>query len=220
MPIKIKLWKSLLLNKNYNTNPYYNIIHRLRRRFNIALKGRVKSGPTLRMLGMSKEEFKVYFESKFTEGMTWDAYLKGKIHIDHIIPCSFFDLSIPQNQAICFYYKNLQPLWGSDNASKQDDIEWTPENIALLAALKARPDISDFSTVPEKPSFEEEDAEEDAEEESEEDVEYGYADIFELGDEIDPQNENLCDFSEPTLEDNLDVFDKDTAFCSPLAFMG
>jgi hypothetical protein len=55
-------------------------------------------------------------ESLFLEGMSWDNY--GKWHIDHIRPCSSFDLSDTEQQKICFNYKNLQPLWAEDNLRK------------------------------------------------------------------------------------------------------
>lgn len=42
--------------------------------------------------------------------MTWDNY--GKYwHIDHIIPCSSFDLTDIEQQKKCFHYTNLQPLF-------------------------------------------------------------------------------------------------------------
>ena len=46
----------------------------------------------------------------------WDNY--GEWHIDHIRPCSSFDLTIQEQQVQCFNYKNLQPLWAIDNISK------------------------------------------------------------------------------------------------------
>lgn len=42
----------------------------------------------------------------------------GKWNIDHIKPCTKFDLSDPKQQEICFNYKNLQPLWAVDNIRK------------------------------------------------------------------------------------------------------
>ena len=50
--------------------------------------------------------------------MNWDVYMKGGIHIDHIIPCKNFDLTDPNQQKKCFHYSNLQPLWGLDNLKK------------------------------------------------------------------------------------------------------
>jgi hypothetical protein len=42
----------------------------------------------------------------------------GLWHVDHIRPCASFDLTDPEQQAICFHYTNLQPLWAIDNIKK------------------------------------------------------------------------------------------------------
>ena len=42
--------------------------------------------------------------------MTWENY--GKYwHIDHIVPCYYFDLLKEEEQKRCFHYTNLQPLF-------------------------------------------------------------------------------------------------------------
>jgi len=48
--------------------------------------------------------------------MSWNNH--GEWHIDHIKPCTSFDLSKLSEQKKCFHYKNLQPLWAKDNLSK------------------------------------------------------------------------------------------------------
>ena len=50
--------------------------------------------------------------------MTWEDFMNGKIHIDHIRPCASFNLNDPSQQKICFHYTNLQPLWAKDNLRK------------------------------------------------------------------------------------------------------
>lgn len=84
-----------------------------------------KSESTENLLGISIEKCCSHIEAQFTDGMTWDNMGKGGWHIDHIIPCAFFDLSKPSHQKICFNYQNLQPLWESDNCSKGDKIHWS-----------------------------------------------------------------------------------------------
>jgi len=57
-------------------------------------------------------------ETKFLEGMDWDNYGIYGWHIDHIKPCSLFNLENIEEQKKCFHYTNLQPLWAIDNLKK------------------------------------------------------------------------------------------------------
>ena len=81
---------------------------------------RGKRDKSLFLLGCSFEDLKRHLESQFTEGMNWDNY--GEWHIDHIIPCSSYDFSKVDQQAECFNYKNLQPLWAAENIRKSNKI--------------------------------------------------------------------------------------------------
>lgn len=49
--------------------------------------------------------------------MSWDNY-GTDWHIDHIVPCAYFDLTNENHQRVCFNWRNLQPLWKKDNLSK------------------------------------------------------------------------------------------------------
>ena len=68
------------------------------------------------LIGCNLENLKIHLEKKFLHGMTWDNY--GEWHVDHIIPCAAFNLSIEEEQKRCFHFTNLQPLWAKDNLSK------------------------------------------------------------------------------------------------------
>ncbi len=102
------------------TDIQYKIKKNLRTRIYLALSGINKSGSMSEFLGIDIDGFKIYLECMFYEGMTWGNY--GEWHIDHKIPCSFYDLSDVDNQKKCFHYTNLQPLWAKDNLSKGDKI--------------------------------------------------------------------------------------------------
>lgn len=104
--------------KRMMQNIDFRIKKNLRGRVYVALKRGVKSTPTMELLGCTIDEFKSHFESLFTEGMSWDKYMEGGIHIDHKIPCISFDLTKEEEQKKCFHYTNLQPLWAIDNLKK------------------------------------------------------------------------------------------------------
>lgn len=99
-----------------NTN--VAIKHALSRRIRNAVKYGFKSKNTLTLLGCSLEHFKTYLESKFEDGMTWENHGLQGWHIDHIRPCTSFDLTDEAQQKQCFHYTNTQPLWAKDNWSK------------------------------------------------------------------------------------------------------
>lgn len=96
----------------------YRILHNLRTRLILAIKDKLKSAHTKELVGCTIKELKIYLESKFRAGMSWDNYGRKGWHIDHIVPCSKFDLSHPEEQRKCFHYTNLQPLWAIDNCIK------------------------------------------------------------------------------------------------------
>ena len=103
-------------------DPMFRITKALRGRINAALKGISKSAKTLDLLGCSLDFFKQYLENKFRDGMSWGNY--GKFwHLDHVKPCSKFDLMLIDEQKKCFNYANLQPLLVFENLSKYDKYE-------------------------------------------------------------------------------------------------
>ena len=114
------------LNQKYyerlKNNVQANLAHTLRNRFNHAVNKEAKRGSAVRNLGCSIEDFKVYLESKFEDGMNWDNKGMYGWHIDHIVPLDAFDLTdIEQVKKAC-HYTNLQPLWAEDNWKKRNKI--------------------------------------------------------------------------------------------------
>lgn len=101
----------------YKTDENFRLISTLRGRIRKVLHGKTKSAATRELLGCAVSELWDYLEARFQNDMTRENY--GKVwHVDHIIPCSRFDLSDPEQQRKCFHYTNLQPLFALDNISK------------------------------------------------------------------------------------------------------
>jgi len=110
-------------NKKYKQHRLENDIEfrlkkNLRARISNVLKGDYKSGSAIRDLGCSSKELKLYLESQFESGMSWDNYGLRGWHIDHIIPLCKFDLTNSQQFKLATHYTNLRPLWATDNWSK------------------------------------------------------------------------------------------------------
>ena len=105
----------------------YCIKERLRARIRkmVNSKNAFKHYSSFDLLGCSFEEFKTHIIKQFYGDMSWD---KKNFELDHIIPCSWFDLKNPKHQKICFNYKNIQPLTHDDNSKKKDKI-WINYNL-------------------------------------------------------------------------------------------
>lgn len=104
----------------YNSRPEVRVRMNLRRRVGDLICKTRKSAKTYSLIGCSPAFLVNWLEARFQDGMTWENY--GKWHIDHIIPCSSFDLSKEEQQRQCFHYSNLRPLWAQENISKGDKI--------------------------------------------------------------------------------------------------
>ncbi len=104
------------------TDPHTRIRDNLSLRMRLALKEQnlTKRNTTTDLVGCSIPFLKKYLENKFKKGMNWKNQGRYGWHIDHIKPCSKFDLSDPDQQKKCFNYKNLQPLWAEENIKKSN----------------------------------------------------------------------------------------------------
>ena len=119
---KRKINKVIAYQKiKHKTDMNWFLKKRLRSRLYNVLIGKNKSKSTMELLGVPNIDFfKTWIECKFKPGMTWEN--RHLWHIDHILPCSSFDLTKPEEQAKCFHYTNLQPLWASENLAKGSKI--------------------------------------------------------------------------------------------------
>ena len=110
--------RNAYFRKRYKNDEDFRITSILRSRLRQALKSQSakKSKRTLELVGCSIDELWKHLEKQFKDGMTRQNL--GKWHIDHIKPCSLFNLTDPEQQKECHNYKNLQPLWAIDNIKK------------------------------------------------------------------------------------------------------
>jgi len=94
-------WALRSKNKNYNWD---------KRSFNI---------------GYSIEELKNHLQKTMPEGYTWQDYLSGKLHIDHIIPINAFNFTSPKHIDFkkCWALNNLRLLPARENLTKSKKID-------------------------------------------------------------------------------------------------
>ncbi len=115
----IKNWYKIYNNKKYKIDINYRLRILISSRILSALKTNQtkKSNPSLILLGCSIPEYKYYLEQQFKPEMNWENH--GQIwEIDHIKPCSSFDLTKLEEQQKCFHYTNLQPLFKTTEISQ------------------------------------------------------------------------------------------------------
>jgi hypothetical protein len=106
--------------KRRNEDPIFRLKANLRGRLNRYCKYSKlnKRFNTMDSLGISPSEFKVYIESMFVDGMSWDNYGAGnnKWSIDHTKPlCT---ATTEKEVFILNHYTNLRPMWWFDNLAK------------------------------------------------------------------------------------------------------
>jgi len=105
-------------------DPSFRISGNLRnsiRKYIVNTKNRVKFKE---LIGYSVQFLIEHLEKQFIDDMSWDNY-GTKWHVDHIKPCTKFDLTIEEQQKMCYHYSNLRPLWAVDNIRKSNKWENT-----------------------------------------------------------------------------------------------
>jgi hypothetical protein len=110
------------LAKRRSEDSGFAIASRIRHRVYLAVRsaGAAKHARTMELVGCSREHLIAWIEGQFVDGMSWSN--RSQWHIDHIIPCSAFNLHDEGQQRIAFHYTNMRPVWAADNLAKKDRI--------------------------------------------------------------------------------------------------
>ena len=130
-PKKTEQEKRLYRREYYRHNYHSNIDFKIKKNISGRIRNMLKAFGTRKhisitkdfdsILGCSIQFFKEYIAAQFTDDMTWDNH--GSVwHLDHIIPCSYYDLTDHTQLLECFNYTNYQPLYVYDNLSKFNKI--------------------------------------------------------------------------------------------------
>jgi hypothetical protein len=144
-----KIWE----DKSERTKFYYrrnmkNIFFRIkimvRSRIKSALKtevGKRKYNKNIQInevekyIGCTIEQLKVHIESQFQEGMTWENWSRHGWHIDHIYPISQTKSQTKEDLIeelkMISNYKNLRPMWATENSQKHAKIIISLEEVLM-----------------------------------------------------------------------------------------
>lgn len=104
--------------KRRKNDPTWAIAKDISSRLSHILSGRQKCRKTLELMGCSRLQLMLHLESRFNFYMSWDNRGPKGWHVDHIVPIRAFNLDNIVEQHVCFWYKNLQPMWAKDNIEK------------------------------------------------------------------------------------------------------
>lgn len=120
---KIRQDMRVYVNTRNKTDLNFKLRGTVRARLQTAVRNNQKAGSAIRDLGCTIPEFKLYIESLFQPGMTWDNwghYGDNIWNLDHKIALSTFDLTDREQFLKACHYTNMQPLWSKDNFLKSD----------------------------------------------------------------------------------------------------
>ena len=102
--------------KRAHSQPIAKLTKNLRRRLRDFVKSAERKESTQQMVDCSWNELRQHIERQFKPGMSWANY--GEWHIDHIVPCAYFDLTKAEERRRCFHFSNLRPLDGLVNCRR------------------------------------------------------------------------------------------------------
>lgn len=109
--------------KRLKADPGYRAQCNLRNRFKNIMGAALD--PTRKwnssLIGCDTRQLASHLQAQFKRGMTWKNY-GTHWHVDHIVPISHFDHTIPHHVKQCWHYTNLQPLEAALNIAKSNKI--------------------------------------------------------------------------------------------------
>jgi hypothetical protein len=110
-------------HRRYETDPSFKVRELYKRRFTKFLG--TSRGGSLRMadaMGCSPQFLRSWIESHWEDWMTWDNHGNGPgtWHVDHVVPCSWFDHNCEEELRVCWSYMNLRPLCSTQNLQRRN----------------------------------------------------------------------------------------------------
>jgi len=118
---RTNIWEK---NKN-KTNPKFNLNRRMKAAIQLSLKGNKNGRGWESLVGYTLNNLIKRLKITMPKGYTWQDYLKGKLHIDHIIPKRAFVFRTPEDEEFkqCWSLYNLRLLPSKENLLKKDLID-------------------------------------------------------------------------------------------------
>ena len=102
----------------------YNLTRKMSCMVNICLKKNKNYKSWKSLVDYTLIELIKHLKKTMPKGYKWQDFLKGRLHIDHIIPISAFNFIKPENPDFnrCWALKNLQLLTAEENRIKHNKL--------------------------------------------------------------------------------------------------
>lgn len=123
-PEKIRKINKRYFKKIRKTNPKYNLKQKISWAIRMSLKGKKAGRRWEDLVGYTLNDLLKRLKNTMPAGYTWKDYLKGKLHIDHIIPISAFNFTRPEHTDFkrCWALSNLRLLPAKENFIKHSKL--------------------------------------------------------------------------------------------------
>ena len=130
---KILIYQNQWQKNKIKTDLNYHLNRRMSISIGESLKGNKTGRKWEDLVGYSVKKIRNYLDKNIPRGYTWQDYLSGKLHIDHIIPKRAFTFENTEDEEFkqCWSLYNLRLFPARDNMSKKDKID----NPILLGLL-------------------------------------------------------------------------------------
>lgn len=127
--------------KQYQENSSFRSMYVVQSRLNKFAKKENRKSSSAELIGCSADELRDHLESQFEDWMTWDNHGRDGWHIDHIVPCSWFDHTDEGHLQLCWNYRNLRPLGAKENVNRKDSGD---DALEVLQGLEPHPVVDEL----------------------------------------------------------------------------
>lgn len=111
--------------RKYKTDFKYNLNSRIKNEINRSLKYNKKGRKWENLVGYTVDDLLNHLEKTMPKSYTWQDFLEGRLHIDHIIPKSVFNYTKSENPDFkkCWALSNLRLLPAKENKIKFNKLD-------------------------------------------------------------------------------------------------
>lgn len=121
---KYKKRRNTLLRNRRKTDLKFNLNSKMSNMICYSLKGNKNGRHWESLVGYTSNDLIKRLKKTMPDGFTWQDFLEGKLHIDHIIPKSVFNFTKPKHIGFkrCWALSNLQLLPMKENLTKANKL--------------------------------------------------------------------------------------------------